>query len=1082
MHGIVLGIEMLFFIIACITKSRKIEEKKKTKSVFLCLIALLFIVLFNKSINDYSYLYVNTNLVNEILIKNETTITGNNNKDSNKKETTSNTTKDKNEENYIDLAIVIKDRIAPFLFIVIIIIAFVLYHKSLLKIYCVNLKEELYNLGHIWLNGKTLKNILISIHVWIGDGFKNTDICQYFEGIIEGSQKADIYVILGNPGEGKTISIRKVSDVILDKWFKNYNRNNLFKSIFNYILGKISKVIKVQYTVTNIVPMIFNFTELEGVNEVCDLYKKIESKIINKKSAKNILYKNQNIIKRTQQIISSKIAQGEFIFLIDGYDEINRDTRFKLIKILKEFQITYPKCNIVFSSRTAVFDNSNFSNILEIRKENILHLVPFSKEKIFEFLYAWEFSEGKLYYELYEKIISNTQLELLAENPLLLTLISYLYDNSKLKVPNSIVEFYIESTRCLLDNWESEKENKGYLARRNKITCETKIVFLEEIAYHLYVNKCDYFSGKEAIHSDVGREVILNEIYENSGILEKAEENVVKETKESINDKNERIHYKEIYYKFYHRSFYEFFLACYFTRKKTNINNLFSDGQYFQILFFYFALSNDQAAVEKYMLININNTAVMDSLMCECKIENAELVNKYLKNKKNQTQRNASYYQVLSNLATKYEYVRKDIYDFMMDKLALLLSQKDESEDEEIAYIISAISCFTDVSEVVKLLLDNKDKINLDKLAKNSNLKLDQCIIILFRSNIEMKYKMQFLIGLGNAGKFSVILKILAGINKGNDNKCIFYEFLMLTKKSYFIEWFDQQNLLPYVDEHIKSELKKWKKEFGWKWNNVNDLQQEQRYLLVYYLVNADDEYLLDLNAISNRVKFVASYIKNKLDKNGKISKYYIDIKDYKVISLIEFEYHWGKKRLRDDFKYNPNILKCVPWILAIIFMFIMMFMILKFKVLSQILNNEINRLLYELLRNADWWGHSDVFRIYHEAREGNRYNISISRYLKPNSHMLIFYFSWLYLQIETYKQYINNVYSSIYKLLYFTMALSFAIEYFIVFQDIIFRITGVIIVLTVLTISIFKHKHNLPSFCEPQFSEIRNYLFKDLL
>ena len=93
----------------------------------------------------------------------------------------------------------------------------------------------------------------------------------------------------------------------------------------------------------------------------------------------------------------------------------------------------------ILSCRTAVFEGDNE---LRIYRKNILQLVPFSNEKIIDFLYQWDFVEGKDYWELYDKIINNYQLHKLAENPLLLTLIAYLYDKSKLVIVYIWYEIY----------------------------------------------------------------------------------------------------------------------------------------------------------------------------------------------------------------------------------------------------------------------------------------------------------------------------------------------------------------------------------------------------------------------------------------------------------------------------------------------------------------------------------------------------------------------------------------------------------------------------------------------------------------
>ena len=49
--------------------------------------------------------------------------------------------------------------------ILILLCAYIFYKQSLIKKYCENLENDLYELQHTWINGKTLKNILIKVQV-----------------------------------------------------------------------------------------------------------------------------------------------------------------------------------------------------------------------------------------------------------------------------------------------------------------------------------------------------------------------------------------------------------------------------------------------------------------------------------------------------------------------------------------------------------------------------------------------------------------------------------------------------------------------------------------------------------------------------------------------------------------------------------------------------------------------------------------------------------------------------------------------------------------------------------------------------
>ena len=67
-------------------------------------------------------------------------------------------------------------------------------------------------------------------------------------------------------------------------------------------------------------------------------------------------------------------------------------------------------------------------------------------------------------------------MERLASNPLLLTLIAYLYEHSELNEPESIADFYQKALTCLLDKWEDEKK----ILKRTKVDLDIKYIFFRE--------------------------------------------------------------------------------------------------------------------------------------------------------------------------------------------------------------------------------------------------------------------------------------------------------------------------------------------------------------------------------------------------------------------------------------------------------------------------------------------------------------------------------------------------------------------------------------------------------------------------
>lgn len=498
------------------------------------------------------------------------------------------------------------------------ILTLILYKIDFIKKYQAALKENLFNIHHKWLIHKSLEDVLISVKVRRDKHFQTAEIYKYFDEYFNKNDYG-FFVILGNAGEGKTVSIRYLSNELLKKIPTRSRKFKLFKN----------------RTHPALTPVILEFSDLKYIHSSNDLLNFIVGHIQREITGIKWFYEIKIIKKNIAKQIISGLKGGEFILFIDGYDEVDEETRCELSKILANFSHNHPLCFIIITSRTAVYNSKEY---LHIDDNRVVWLSPLNKEQIIEFLSKWNFDDDKNQWEIYEKIIYNYQLERLAQNPLLLTLILYLYDKSKLIIPNTINEFYTNSMKCLLEDWESQKN----IFNRNTVNYEIKICALQNIAYTFFQNKevplkyTDIIYSINQIANQYGElpKTIFREIYEYSGIIEKTEKG---------------------YYKFYHRSFYEYFLASYLLNNSVSILSFTKDSsRYYNVIFFYFSMSSDQILLNKYIEDNFNNDAIVQPLLLDCSINNQQLIIKYVQKKLDLKHPNeSSYYQFLGNIAER---------------------------------------------------------------------------------------------------------------------------------------------------------------------------------------------------------------------------------------------------------------------------------------------------------------------------------------------------------------------------------------------------------------------------------------------
>lgn len=916
------------------------------------------------------------------------------------------------------------------------------------------LKEQLYKLNHCWLNGQSLKNLLVSVSVWHKNINYEEDICKYFLHELEKSSPG-MYIILGNPGEGKTVSIRKLSQMLLDT---GYNispgkKRNIFYRMISVVKRSIGLLGSTTY-----IPVIFNIIDIKKIGKAEELENEIKNIVFDKSKILKLIKKSEQIKKRTYRIIEKSMGNGKFVFFFDGLDEISENSSYYLEKTILELQEKFPKCFYIFSSRTAVFYERS---CMHFDNEKILNLLPFSKEKILTFLKKWQFKSESACWNLYERILYNYQLERLAGNPLLLTLIAYLYEHSELHDPESTADFYEKAMICLLDKWEGEKK----IPKRTKIDLEIKYIFLETAAFWLFENEETFFKKLDIfkvsyslIQYGISLDTVFDEIYPYSGILEKT---------------------KDDSFKFYHRSFYEYFLARYLVRNKVDVLNNSRYTSNFQIMFFYLSLNGDSTITERYIQDYLHEESLIDSIILECRIDNPGIIRYYLLKKKwNKKRDNEEYYTVLGWIAEKYSYLKRQIYRDLLNELLEAIRSR---QNRQLVYILQAFSRFMSASEIADLIESYLPQIDILNFAQSSRMQLEPCIIELFFRPIQNKYKSAIISGLCMAHKYNTIVSILNKKCCDNDLNIIFFELLFETKDKLFIQWFDNLNVWKYIDEPVIKQVKRWEKTYGWRWNPEDVDLRRKRYLMVYYLLNnakyyTDNDNTLRKQRISNRIKFVASYIKNMENSYSKVQSFFIDIPHFQIISNEEFRIHWKKSDLREELFFNPTVINMIQWIVSLLVLMAMCIYFLKFRSDATAFQDYLYRVMQVTLEE-----NPDLFdQINRLVRFENLYNIQVSEYLTMNANMFIFYTLWIFFQIKTYKELIRFPFSRRIIILYIAICCAYLIGFTYIFSDLVFRACGGIIAMIILLFALVQHRRNMPSFMQPQFDNIRNYLEKD--
>lgn len=170
--------------------------------------------------------------------------------------------------------------------------------------------------------------------------------------------------------------------------------------------------------------------------------------------------------------------QGRLVFLLDGLDEVEEAERsgvFQQVQMLIECQNSdAQRCHILLTSRPVGYDHQ-----LQGAVDRTVRVADFTPADIRKFIDNWEFQAPKSQADLFDSIVTRQPILALCKNPLMLTIVAYLYGNTQYELPHSRDEFYKICLEALLRNWDAAKN----IDSRNKIPAARKSAFLERFAF-----------------------------------------------------------------------------------------------------------------------------------------------------------------------------------------------------------------------------------------------------------------------------------------------------------------------------------------------------------------------------------------------------------------------------------------------------------------------------------------------------------------------------------------------------------------------------------------------------------------------
>ncbi len=327
---------------------------------------------------------------------------------------------------------------------------------------------------------------------------ENTQI-DAFEAI----EKYPRLMIKGSPGSGKSMLLKYLA--------------------FSWSEGRSTKI---SNTITPILLELNRLNELEEFT-----LEQFKNKLV--ESFKREDFPDAN------NFVSQALDNGNLMLLLDGLDEVNSNVRDNVIKLIKRILATYKQCPVIITCRSAVYKNE----FVDFVKQT-LEIVEFSDQQIRKFLKAWEkelekkskeqeneLPQEKSINQLIFALRDRPQIIALARNPLLLTIIAYLYADTTFVLPHSRASFYEKAVTHLLELRDEERQidNKFEAIHKRRVLQTLALSWADNaslqqqdrrnIEYEQVLEQIRSLLPALNLNSEQDAPAILAEIVERSGLL-----------------------------------------------------------------------------------------------------------------------------------------------------------------------------------------------------------------------------------------------------------------------------------------------------------------------------------------------------------------------------------------------------------------------------------------------------------------------------------------------------------------------------------------------------------------------------------
>lgn len=183
------------------------------------------------------------------------------------------------------------------------------------------------------------------------------------------------------------------------------------------------------------------------------------------------------------------LQHGRAIILLDGLDEIRQEDSQQIIQKIYNFSIQFNQNNFVLTCRIAV-QEYNLNNFQEVE------IADFDFQQISSFASKWFANADPIKSDKFiQKLQENESIQELANNPLLLTLLCLMFQETA-EFPWNRLELYQEGINLLLKKWDAKKNIERSQVYK-KLSNQQKQDLLSQIASINFEQNKYFFKQQE---------------------------------------------------------------------------------------------------------------------------------------------------------------------------------------------------------------------------------------------------------------------------------------------------------------------------------------------------------------------------------------------------------------------------------------------------------------------------------------------------------------------------------------------------------------------------------------------------------